>query len=92
VPGEQPPEGVVDSLREQIERQRQPHPTVGRVVHFYQQDDSDPIAAMIVKVNGDLSVNLKLFASVDDLDDWFAENVHRSEKPAKDHWSWPPRV
>jgi hypothetical protein len=71
-------------------------PSVGRIVHFYQQNtDENPIPALVIGVYDDSGkVDLTVFGR-----SRFAEpttmpgiDVPYSEAPKKGHWSWPPRV
>lgn len=64
-------------------------PTLGRIVHFTGAEGG-PMAALIVRVNDNDSVNLEVYGP-------FGLNVHRQDVPFSDSptpgcWSWPPRV
>lgn len=66
-------------------------PTVGRIVH-YQTHDEQPKAALIVRVNDDSTVNVRIFSAYTVEGDCVVEGVAFSDEPKLLHWSWPPRA
>lgn len=65
-------------------------PSVGRIVHFYNNDpEVGPLAALIVKVHNDTCVNLAVFATDGTITGLtsITNNLNDSR-----HWTVPPRV
>lgn len=73
-------------------------PSNGRVVHFTGTVPTDPsdIPAMIVKVNEDGTVNLRVFYNRSNLgsNEWEQEVPYGelSDKPPLRTWHWPPQI
>lgn len=65
-------------------------PTVTRLVHYH-HEGLEPLAALIVKVNEDDTVNLTVFG---EQGGFFGTIIgcKYSEKPENGCWSWPPKV
>jgi hypothetical protein len=66
-------------------------PSVGRIVHYYPEDDSKPMAAIVNQTSDvDLTVvGLTLFDPRGDVRSKL--NVAFSESPKGSHWNWPPK-
>lgn len=70
-----------------------PKPTVGRIVHFH--DDETPHAALVAAVNDDGTCTLAVFGCGVAFGGQVVvrrEHVPFSELPRRDHWTWPPRA
>lgn len=74
-------------------------PTVGRIVHVY--NDSTPLAAIIVAVDADDAVSLAVFTGRGmypylstrlEPQMLFQDRVPFSAEPKPGYWSWPPKV
>lgn len=68
-----------------------PKPTVGRIVHYYDVGNPNPLAAIVTYVFKNLPDDrcaLQVFGA--DLGD--VSGVEFSETPQPGHWSWPPRA
>ncbi|MDP3768205.1 MAG: hypothetical protein Q8S13_09330 [Dehalococcoidia bacterium] len=71
-------------------------PTVGQIVHYY-QDDRTPLAAIITAVDPVNRVQLTVFWPRDapfpvrDHHGNISTRVPFAEAPTPGHWSWPPR-
>lgn len=64
-------------------------PTIGRIVHF-KTEEGDVLAAVIVGVNEDKTVNLNVFTNNDVSQPVIRiKNIEQGEGEKK--WSWPPR-
>lgn len=63
-------------------------PTVGRIVHFY-MDQEVEAAAIVTCVNEDGSLELCVFMT-DGL--FYAHDVEYTNMGAMGQWSWPPRA
>lgn len=63
-------------------------PTEGRIVHYNGGVDAPRIAAMVIMVHNDETVNLKIFYP--NGADGFLEKVKQGE--GYNTWNWPPRV
>ncbi len=70
-------------------------PSVGRIVHYYQNSAEVPFAGIITEVYHDDNsveeglVNLYVFSPARP---FYKVQVRFSKEPARDHWSWPPKV
>lgn len=73
-------------------------PTVGRIVHFHAQDDSQPLACIITKVyqnHGEaMPIDAAFFQPASGIGPLVGGlvAVGFSEEPKAGHWTWPPRV
>jgi hypothetical protein len=68
-------------------------PTVGRIVHFYDDTSVEPQAAIITKVWSDDCVNLVVFGdgSMNNVPARTVTSVTTSEGSSQ-RWAWPPRA
>lgn len=69
-------------------------PTVGRTIHYFENDKVDePMAAIITGVYGDeeQTVDLSAFQRKQ-ASPLVGVKVPHSSSPKRGHWSWPPRV
>lgn len=64
-------------------------PTVGRIVHYVDPESYDHDAAIVTKVNGDGTVNLKVFGPTDT--EWRATEIPESNDHIAFTWHWPER-
>lgn len=65
-------------------------PSVGRIVHFYNGQDSRPHAALVVNVQQD-SVNLHVFHP--DAGQYNVYGIqHQDDTTSARNWIWPPKV
>lgn len=68
-------------------------PTIGRIVHYRATNrDTEPLAAIILSVHDDTTVDLNIFRA-GNLE--FARNKSMAESYAKaeaGQWAWPERV
>ena len=64
-------------------------PTIGRIVHFY-GDEDEPIAAVVVRVWDEECVNLRLLEDGPDTP-WMTSVPYHEDK-REFSWSWPPLV
>lgn len=66
-------------------------PTVGRTVHFIPDDTLVPLAAFIVAVNEDETINLTVLGSQGGFYGTII-GAKYSEEYQNGFWSWPPKV
>lgn len=70
-------------------------PSVGRVVHYYMKDDSEPLASIVTKVHSSTSaVDAVFFPPASGVGPLVGGliAIEFSEEPKAGHWTWPPRV
>lgn len=66
------------------------NPTVGRIVHYFSdENDLTPQAAIVVKVNNDNTVNLQVFSSSSSRT-YIVQNVAEAITSTYKRWTWPP--
>jgi hypothetical protein len=65
-------------------------PTIGRIVHFIEQDGAKPLPAVITEVHSDTCVNLSVIPNVEHKSPHLVTSVtnHEGSQP---RWMWPPR-
>lgn len=91
-----PPETVIDALPEDlpeapVEVKALVCPTVGRVVHFYDNMADGPYAAMVTGVSDDF-VDLMIFRRAFTMPRLDIPHLTGLESSADGpHWVWPPR-
>lgn len=61
--------------------------TVGRMVHFYESDDGEPLCAAVIARRGGLE-QLRVFTTMGDAD----VLAPFSDRPRAGFWCWPPVV
>ena len=68
-------------------------PTVGRIVHFFEDDGDQPLPAIVTQVHSESCVNLHVFSDVGNPDRQPCEgSVMRAivGDKTKRKWVWPP--
>lgn len=67
-------------------------PTVGRVVHYREDADAEPLAAVVAAVGEDGTVSLGVF-TVNGTVQGVREVAHEDDaEPGACRWSWPPKA
>jgi hypothetical protein len=66
-------------------------PSVGRIVHYYDEDGAGPIAAIITKVTDGDKVSLTSFGTYGTGPREHSAVPQRA-LPGKNCWDWPPRL
>jgi len=67
-------------------------PTVGRVVHYRENADAEPLAAVVAAVGEDGTVSLGVF-TVNGSVQGAREVLHEDDaEPGACRWSWPPKA
>jgi len=67
-------------------------PTVGRVVHYRENADAEPLAAVVAAVGEDGAVSLGVF-TVNGTVQGVREVLHEdAAAPDACRWSWPPKA
>lgn len=68
-------------------------PSVGRMVHFHDDEVSDqPMAAIITYVREHASVDLTVFVPLGSGSGYIQNVPYEREPGTSGTWSWPPRV
>jgi len=71
----------------------QPKPSVGRIVHYFPQPDSEPAAAIITRVWSDTCVNLHVFSDGCDQPNEDLTSISLAQDPDRPCvWKWPNRT
>lgn len=66
-------------------------PTVGRIVHFYAPNESEPQAAIVIKVWGPNCVNVSACNSSGTWNSYSSVIEGDPTNMGSARWAWPPR-
>lgn len=71
-------------------------PSVGRVVHYYQNDNRVPFVAFITATlldeDGELDKDFVDLYVISPARPFYKVGVKFSKEPERNHWTWPPKV